>query len=204
MMNATHTLARGRLARHWLIVALTGAILLNVGMEIFRSVQAHKEKPVVVLDLNTGTMLLSSLTDPAHSSQITNQMVLWAAQCIENRNPAGLDNPELLEVLFDTPTAKKVKDEFEAKKAEYAQKSLRSHAEISGLDPQPVAPGFIKARVSGQVLRNGVLNGRPTQEVEPLDLEITFARNPDLGTNRSYPLMVVGYQDLAQKVASNP
>jgi hypothetical protein len=204
MNNATHTLARGRLARHWLIVALVGLVLLNVGMEIFRSVQTHKEKPVVVLDLNTGTMLLSSLTDPAHSSQITNQLCLWAVQCIENRNPAGLDNPELLEVLFDTPTAKKVKDEFEAKKAEYAQKSLRSHAEISGLDPQPVAPGFIKARVSGQVLRNGLLNGRPTQEVEPLDLEITFARNPDLGTNRSYPLMVVGYQDITQKVASNP
>src|SRR4051812_6623899 len=128
MNNATHTLARGRLARHWLIVALTGAILLNVGMEIFRSVQAHKEKPVVVLDLNTGTMLLSSLTDPARSAQITNQMVLWAAQCIENRTPAGLDNPELLEVIFDTPTAKKVKDEFEAKKTEYSQKSLRSHA----------------------------------------------------------------------------
>jgi hypothetical protein len=65
-----------------------------------------------------------------------------------------------------------------------------------------VGRGVIKAKVAGQVVLTGTLHGQAIQEVQPVTLELSLTRNPDLGKNRRYPLMVFGYsyeESLAKK-----
>ena len=193
MSNPARTLAKGRKMENWLAIALVFSVLFNIGTPIYYSLQAKLKDKVVVLDLASGSLLLSPLVDPADSRDILNVSTSWAAKAILDRNPAGLDNDELIGVLFNSETARKIRDEFAALKAQYLQKSLRSHIEIQAIDSQAVGNGIIKAKVVGQLLLTGTLHGTAIQEVQPVTLELSLARNPDLGRNKRYPLMCFGY-----------
>ena len=193
MSNPARTLAKGRKIANWLAIALVGSVLFNIGTPIYYSLQAKLKDKVVVLDLASGSLLLSPLVDPADSRDILNVSTSWAAKAILDRNPAGLDNDELIGVLFNSETARKIRDEFAALKAQYLQKSLRSHIEIKAIDSQAVGNGIIKAKVVGQLLLTGTVHGTAIQEVQPVTLELSLARNPDLGRNKRYPLMCFGY-----------
>jgi len=193
MSNPARTLAKGRKIANWLAIALLVSVLFNISTPIYYSLQAKLKDKVVVLDLASGSLLLSPLVDPADSRDILNVSTSWAAKAILDRNPAGLDNDELIGVLFNSETARKIRDEFAALKAQYLQKSLRSHIEIKAIDSQAVGNGIIKAKVVGQLLLTGTLHGTAIQEVQPVTLELSLARNPDLGRNKRYPLMCFGY-----------
>jgi hypothetical protein len=193
MSNPARTLAKGRKTANWLAVALTASVLVNIGTPVWYSLQSQTKEKVVVFDLGSGSLLLSQLVDPGDSKDILDISASWAAKAILDRSPAGLDNDELVGILFNSETGRKVRDEFSALKAQYVQKSLRSHVEIKSIDAQSVGNGIIKAKVAGQVILTGTVHGTAIQEVQPVALEINLARNPDLGRNKRYPLMVYGY-----------
>jgi hypothetical protein len=193
MSNPARTLAKGRKMANWLAIALVFSVLFNIGTPIYYSFQAKLKDKVVVLDLASGSLLLSPLVDPADSRDILNVSTSWAAKAILDRNRAGLDNEELIGILFNSETARKIRDEFDALKAQYVQKSLRSHVEIKAIDSQAVGNGIIKATVAGQLILTGTVHGTAMQEVHPVTLELNLARNPDLGRNKRYPLMCFGY-----------
>jgi hypothetical protein len=193
MSNPARTLAKGRKIANCLTIALVVSVLFNIGTPIYYSLQAKLKDKVVVLDLASGSLLLSPLVDPADSRDILNVSTSWAAKAILDRNPAGLDNDELVGILFNSETARKIRDEFAALKVQYLQKSLRSHIEIKSIDSQAVGNGIIKAKVVGQLIVTGTVHGTAIQEVQPVTLELSLARNPDLGRNKRYPLMCFGY-----------
>src|SRR5260370_13609230 len=161
MSNPSRTLAKGRKIANWLAIALVVSVLFNISTPIYYSLQAKLKDKVVVLDLASGSLLLSPLVDPADSKDILNVSTSWAAKAILDRNPAGLDNDELIGILFNSETARKIRDEFATLKAQYLQKSLRSHIEIKAIDSQAVGYGIIKAKVVGQLIlyRNSAWNG---------------------------------------------
>jgi hypothetical protein len=72
-----------------------------------------------VFDLASGTLILSPLVDPADSKEILDISATWAAKAILDRSPSALDNDELVPILFDADTARKVRDEFSGVKAQY-------------------------------------------------------------------------------------
>jgi hypothetical protein len=187
------TLARGRKTQNWLAVALVASVLVNIATPVYYSLQAKARDQVVVFDLASGSLILSPLVDPADSREILTLCATWAAKSILDRSPAGLENEELIAILFDAPTARKVRDEFAGVKAQYGAKSLRSHVEIKSIDVQPIGNALIKARVTGQVIIAGTINGESIQEVQPVTLDLSLARNPDLGRNKRYPLMCFSY-----------
>jgi hypothetical protein len=193
MSNPARTLASGRKTANWLAIGLVVSVLVNIATPIYYSLQAKLKDKVVVLDLASGSLLLSPLVDPADSRDILNVSTSWAAKAILDRNPAGLDNDELIGNLFNSETARKIRDEFAALKAQYIQKSLRSHIEIKTMDSQAVGNGIIKSTVVGQIILTGTVHGTAIQEVQPVTLELSLARNPDLGRNKRYPLMCFGY-----------
>jgi hypothetical protein len=193
MSNPARTLAKGRKMANWLAIALVVSVLFNIGTPIYYSLQAKLKDKVVVLDLASGSLLLSPLVDPADSRDILNVSTSWAAKAILDRNPAGLDNDELIGILFNSETARKIRDEFAGLKAQYVQKSLRSHIEIKAIDSQAIVNGIIKATVVGQLILTGTVHGTAIQEVQPVTVELSLARNPDLGRNKRYPLMCFGY-----------
>ena len=175
-------------------MALVASVLFNIATPVYYSLQSKTKEKVVVFDLASGSLLLSPLVDPGDSKDILDISASWAAKAILDRSPAGLDNEELVGLLFNTETGRKVRDEFAVLKTQYVQKSLRSHVEIKSIDAQSVGNGLIKITVDGQVIQTGTIHGQAIQEVQPITLELSMARNPDLGRNRRYPLMCYGYQ----------
>jgi hypothetical protein len=193
MSNPARALARGRKTTNWLSIALVVSVFVNIATPAWYSLQSKYADQVVVFDLASGSLLLSPIVDPGESKEILNTSASWAVESILDRSPAGLEHDDLISILFNTQTALKVRDEFSRLKPQYVEKSLRSHIEIKAIDAQPIGNGLLKARVSGQLILTGTLHGQSIQEVQPVTLEISLARNPDLGHNRRYPLMVYGY-----------
>ena len=200
MSDAANTLARGRKTSNWLAIALAASVVINIATPVYYSLQSKMRDQVVVFDLASGS--LSPLVDPGDSKEILTTSASWAAESILDRSPSGLDHDDLVGILFNSETARKVRDEFGAVKTQYVEKNLRSHVEIKSIDAQPVGSGIIKAKVAGQVVLTGTLHGQAIQEVQPVTLEFSLALNPDLGKNRRYPLMVFAYsygESLAKK-----
>jgi hypothetical protein len=193
MSNPARTLAKGRRTANWLAIALVASVLVNIATPVDYSLQSKTKEKVVVFDLASGSLLLSPLVEPGDSKDILDISASWAAKSILDRSPAGLDNEELIAILFNSETGRKVRDEFDKLKTEYVQKSLRSHVEIKMMDAQTVGNGIIKAKVTGQVIMTGTVHGTAIQDVQPVTLELSLARNPDLGRNKRYPLMCFGY-----------
>jgi hypothetical protein len=193
MSNPARTLAKGRKTANWLAIGLTASVLFNVATPIYYSIQSKLKDKVVVFDLSSGSLIASPLVDPSDSKDILDISASWAVKSILDRSPAGLDNEELIGILFNSETGRKVRDEFAALKTQYVQKSLRSHVEIKSIDAQAIGNGIIKAKVAGQVILTGTVHGEAIQEVQPVAMEVSLARNPDLGRNKRYPLMVYQY-----------
>jgi hypothetical protein len=191
--NAIRTLVRGRKTQNWLAIALVASVLVNIATPVYYSLQAKAKDQVVVFDIASGTLILSPVVDPSDNREILTLCATWAAKSILDRSPAGLENEDLIPILFDVQTARKARDEYSTVKAQYVSKSLRSHVEIKSIDTQPIGNGLIKARVIGQVIITGTMNGESIQEVQPVTLDLSLARNPDLGRNKRYPLMCFAY-----------
>jgi hypothetical protein len=191
---AAMRLGGGRKTQNWLAVALVISVLVNIATPIYYSIAAKHKDEVVVFDLASGSLVVSPLVDPSASKEVLELSASWAAKCLLDRSPAGPDNEQLISILFDTSTAKKLRDEFNGLKTQYTTKNLRSRVEIKAIDAQPIGQGFIKAHIIGQVVITGVLNGSAIQEVQPVAVDFNLARNPDLGRNKRYPLMCFGYE----------
>jgi hypothetical protein len=193
-MSASHTLARGRKTQNWLAIALVASGLTNIAVPVYFWSTSHVRDQVVVFDLASGSLLLSPMVDPSSSKEILETCSSWAAKCILDRSPSGLDNEDLTTVLFNSETARKIRDEFAGVKQQYLAKNLRSHVEIRSIDSQPIGNGIIKAKITGQVIITGTLNGTSIQDVQPVSLELSLVRNPDLSRVHRYPLMCFAYQ----------
>jgi hypothetical protein len=112
MTDSTHaarTLARGRKTQNWLAIALVVSGLFNVATPIYYSLQAKNKDQVVVFDLASGSLLLSPIVDPSDSKEILDTLVSWSAKCVLDRSSSGLDNDNLLAVLFNSETARMLK-----------------------------------------------------------------------------------------------
>jgi hypothetical protein len=203
--QAARTLARGRRTANFLAIGLVASGLFNIGVPLYYWSTSYIRDQVVVFDLASGSLLLSPMVDPSSSKEILETCSSWAAKCILDRSPVGLDNDSLTTVLFNSETARKVREEFDGVHQQYIAKSLRSHVEIKTIDSQSIASSphgpYIKATVKGQVVITGVLNNQAIQDVQPVSLEIDLVRNPDLSRVHRYPLMCFAYQYENQNVA---
>jgi hypothetical protein len=194
------TLSRSRLTNSRLTLALGASVLLNIATPFYYANRADKLQKVAILDLASGTLIVSPLVHPVHSKEIIDIDSEWAALCLLDRSEVGPDHPEMLALLFDRPTAKKAGDEFESLKEQYVQKKLSTHAKVKSIDSQRVhistnVGDAIKARVVCQVDITGHLYGEKVEEPpQTVTVDFTFVRNPDLGRNQRYSLMVIDYQ----------
>ena len=108
MSNPARTLAKGRRTANWLAMALVASVLFNIATPVYYSLQSKTKEKVVVFDLASGSLLLSPLVNPGDSKDILDISASWAAKAILDRSPAGLDNDELVGLLFNTPPPRPV------------------------------------------------------------------------------------------------
>jgi hypothetical protein len=187
-------LARGRRTVTLLSLFLGISVLANIVSPLYFWYQSGQKQNLVVFDLASGSLLLSPVVDPGDSKEILEISSSWGARVVLERDAMGLDHEDLMSVLFNSETARKVRDEYAAVHAEYTAKKLESHIRISSIDAQPVGKGLIRSTVGCECVTTGIVNGEPWREIKMLTLQLSLARNPDLGKNHRYPLVVVAYQ----------
>jgi hypothetical protein len=106
------------------------------------------------------------------------------------RNPKGLDDPELLDLLF-TATAQKKLAALLAEEAKFfEQYHYHQKVEMSDFVLEAEGNDQIRATTTLQLTRLGFLADRQKSEVVSAQLVLRLFRNRDIATNRRYPLAV--------------
>jgi hypothetical protein len=192
--DAAHALARAALVRKLLWIALGISVGFNLMFPLWDRWIESQKTTVTILDLASGSLVVTPLVEPSSSKEMIETMASWATRALLDRSPAGFDDESTLRIAFLKPALERAEKEWKDVKDQFAQKSLRQHVEISGIQAQSVGEGVLLVRVEGQTIITGVVNGEATQEAQPVAINFKMARNPDLGRNLRYPLAVVDYE----------
>ncbi len=178
-------------ARLWFIVALVATGYAVLAPYLVIRAQRVRER-VIILD-SAGTYHLSPLLGFEEAGKLHEAHALLACIALWSRNPAGLDQPELLEKLFLPEALRQARAEVGRATEEFAAKSLHQKPEVLKLTVLETREDLVLVQVEGQLVRTGLLQGRPFTEAPAFTAQFTFARNPNLAANGRYPLAVWKY-----------
>jgi hypothetical protein len=192
-VDAARALARGAKTRKLLWATLCISFAFNLFFPLWDRWMDAQKTAFTILDLASGSLVISPLVEPASSKELIETMASWATRALVDRNPAGFDDEATLHIVFLKAAYDKAQKEWGGVKEQFVQKSLRQHVEISLIQAQALGQGLILVHVEGQAIITGVVNGDAIQEVQPVAINFKMARNPDLGRNKRYPLAVVDY-----------
>lgn len=187
-------------ARLWFGLALIEALaLIAVPMFIVNTMKASER--VLIVD-ETGTFHLSPLLGFEEPSKLHSYHATLATLALLQRNPAGLDFPDLLDRIFIDPARGEAITNIQTNAEEFASKQIRQKPEITKIEILQTRSDQVLVLVHGQLIRVGVFRGRAFQEGLAFQLELTMARNPSLGQNGRLPLAV--YQFRYRELDSAP
>lgn len=192
--DASHALARAALVRKLLWIALGISMGFNLIFPLWDRWIESQKTAVTILDLASGSLVVSPLVQPTSSKEMIETMASWAVRALIDRSPAGFDDENTLRIIFLKAALEKAEKEWKDVKDQFVEKSLRQHVEIGSIQAQSIGEGLLLVRVEGQMVITGVVNGEATQEAQPLAINFKMARNPDLGRNMRYPLAVFDYE----------
>lgn len=185
---ADHALA----ARWWCLVALAAVGFCAV--QPFLVIRAYRERErVIVLD-PSGTFHVGPLLGFEEATKVHEQCALLACLALFQRNPAGLDFPELVERLFLPEAARNVREQTGASAEEFAAKALHQKPEVLKLTVLETRENVVLVQAEGQLVRTGVVGGQVFGEATPFTARFQFARNPNLAANGRYPLAIWTYE----------
>lgn len=184
---ADHALA----ARLWCLVAL--ALLGFCIVQPFLIIQAYRTKERVVILDGSGTFHASPLLGFEEAGKLHEQCALLACLALYQRNPAGFDQPELLEKMFLPAALKKAHDNWAAQAAEFTAKALHQKPEVAKVTVLETREQTVLVQVEGQLVRTGILAGQSFTEAPSFTARFTLARNPNLAANGRFPLAVWHY-----------
>lgn len=178
-------------ARLWCLVALvaTGYAVIAPYLVI----RAHRTRERVVILDGAGTYHLSPLLGFEEAGRLHETHALLACLALWSRNPAGPDHPELLEKLFLPEALQQARTETGRTAEEFAAKAMHQKPEVLKLTVLETREDLVLVQVEGQLVRTGLLQGRPFTEAPAFTAQFTFARNPNLAANGRYPLAVWKY-----------
>ncbi len=179
-------------ARLWFMVAAGAAGL--AALQPYLLVRAYRtEERVVILD-GAGTFHVSPLLGFEDAGKLHEQHGLLACLALLQRNPAGFDQPELLEKLFLPEALAQAKTDWAKHAEEFARKRLHQKAEVMKLTVLETRERVVLVQAEGQLIRTGSVGQQTFTEAPAFTARFTFARNPDLAANGRLPLAVWNYE----------
>ena len=179
-------------ARLWFLVA-AGAVGL-CALQPYLLVRAYRTRERVVIMDGSGTFHVSPLLGFEEAAKLHEQHALLACLALLQRNPAGFDQPELLEKLFLPEALKKARQDCAASAEEFDRKHLHQKAEVLKLTVIETREETVIVQAEGQFLRTGSIGQQTFTEAPAFTARFTFARNPNLATNGRFPLAVWNYE----------
>jgi len=152
-----------------------------------------KRRDVLVID-SLGTYYVSPVVDIQHAKELHAMQTKLACQALFERNPAGLDNPELFKQLFLSGAAQTAENEISRTKAEFEGKSLHQKVEVGSPEILSTRDNAFYTAAEVQLIRVGSFRGEPITEVLHYQVRFKFLANPDLTRNGRFPTAVAAFQ----------
>lgn len=155
--------------------------------------QLTRRREVVMID-SLGTYYVSPIVDIQEAKDLHAWQTKLACKALFERNPAGLDNPELFKQLFLRDAAQKAQAEINRTKAEFEAKSLHQMVEVGTPEILSTRDNAFYTSADVQLIRVGSYQGAPITEALHYRVRFKFLANPDLTRNGRFPTAVAGFQ----------
>ncbi len=180
--------SKDRTAFLWFCVAM-GSCAFTALMPLWLVARLKERERVVIVD-PAGTYYLSPLLDFREAKEFHVQQSTLAATTFLERQPSGLDHPELLSQLFLKPAQERVQKLVQAEAEEFKSKQLHQKAEIARIDILETRDDAVMTQITGQLIRTGIFEQKAFTESMPFRLGLRLRRNPDMSRNGRFPTAV--------------
>ena len=155
--------------------------------------QLTQKREVVMID-SLGTYYVSPVVDIQEAKDLHAMQTKLACKALFERNPAGLDNPELFKQLFLREAAQTAQTSLNRTKAEFEAKSLHQKVEVGVPEILSTRDNAFYTSADVQLIRVGSYQGAPITEVLRYRVKFKFLVNPDLTRNGRFPTAVAAFQ----------
>jgi len=155
--------------------------------------QLTRKREVVMID-SLGTYYVSPVVDIQEAKDLHAIQTKLACKALFERNPAGLDNPELFKQLFLREAAQNAQASLNRTKAEFEAKGLHQKVEIGTPEILSTRDNAFYTSADVQLIRVGAYQGAPITEVLRYRVKFKFLVNPDLTRNGRFPTAVAAFQ----------
>lgn len=181
-------------ARMWFIVACVAVGFC--ALQPFLIIKAYRTRErVVVLD-GAGSFSISPLLGFEEAKDLHESMALWATVALFQRNPKGWEFPDMLQKMYLADAYNQASGEREKSQAEFDTKNIHQKPEVFKMDILRTREDRVLVKVEGQLVRAGAFENQSFTESPKFSLTLTFARNPDMLSNKRYPLGVWSYESV--------
>lgn len=155
--------------------------------------QLTKKREVLVID-SLGTYYVSPVVDIQHAKDLHALQTKLACKALFERNPEGLDNPELFKQLFLKEAAATAQAAIDKTKPEFQAKGLHQKVELGTPEVITARDKSFYTSVDVQLIRVGAYRNAPITEVLRYRVKFKFLLNPDLTRNGRFPTAVAAFQ----------
>jgi hypothetical protein len=155
--------------------------------------QLSHRRDVVVID-SLGTYYVSPVVDIQHATELHALQTKLACKALFERNPEGLDNPEIFKQLFLRDAAEVAQAAINKTKPEFQAKSLHQKVEMGTPEVISTRDDAFYTSVDVQLIRVGAYKNAPITEVLHYRVKFKFLLNPDLTRNGRFPTAVAAFQ----------
>jgi len=178
-------------ARAWSLVAI-GALVLAILQPYLLIKVYHARERVVILD-SAGTFSVSPLLGFEEARALHETMAVWATLALLQRNPKTFDFPDLLQKLYLTEACTKANNDLLANREEFSVKQIHQKPEVFKIEVLATREDQVIVKVVGQLIRVGIFERQSFVESPQFILNLTLVRNPDMATNKRFPLAIWKY-----------
>jgi hypothetical protein len=179
---------KDRLARLCLGALLCSLVCNGLETAALFALLRQKEQVTVVDDEGNAH---AAMAKPFSEARELHQRVAFeATEALLLKNPRDFDEPEMLQSLFARPAMTRATALKTAEARQFDELQIEQKPLISRIDIRQSAPGELRATVSGELSRIGVVNQKPFSDPVRFTLELILRRNQDLLRNRIQPLKV--------------
>jgi len=176
----------------WFLLAVAAWVWAAWDRRQLLATLAHKREVVLINSL--GTYYVSPVVDIQQAKDLHAMQTKLACKALFERNPEGLDNPELFKQLFLREAEQVAQTALAKTKAEFIAKSLHQKVEVGPPEILSTRDNAFYTSADVQLIRVGAYQGAPITEVLRYRIKFKFLVNPDLTRNGRFPTAVAAFQ----------
>jgi hypothetical protein len=183
---------KDRTAFLWFCVAAL-AVVFAAAQPYYLINKLKQRERVVIID-PAGTYYVSPLLDFQEAKEFHAQQSTLATMAFLERNPKGIDSPELLKQMFLKFAYEKALKQTLTDADEFKSKQLHQKPEVAKIDILETREEFVMTQVTGQLIRTGIFDEKAFSEAIPFKLAFKMRRNPDMTKNGRFPTAVSDFK----------